>query len=141
MSLCIGEMNYTVIMSGNHSKPFYSQHLMQLLDLSVNIINNVDIPIKMAIHYDIIVEVLLGGIHYQLCGNVVNECQNILLIAKTGQILLTSDVYKLTDQVSTIKLFGTRQILGTEVVLYSITQQVYNNLSDIARQLTAHTVY
>lgn len=141
VSLCISEMNYTVIMSDDHSsKSLHPQHLTQLLDLSINIINTVDGPIKMAIHYGEVVEVLLGGIHYQLCGNVVNECQNILLIAKTSQILLTSDAYKLTGQEPTIKLLGTKQILGTEMVLYSIKRQVYISLSDVAKQLTEHTI-
>ena len=116
LSLCISEMNYTVIMSDK-------QYLTQLLNLSVDIVNNVDVPIKMAMHCGTIFEVLLG-VHYQLCGNVVNECQNILLIVETGQILLTGDVHKLTGQMSTAKPFGTRQILDTELMLYSIRRQV-----------------
>lgn len=43
LSLCINEMNCTVIMSG-------TEHLTKLLDLSANIINAIDIPIKMAIY-------------------------------------------------------------------------------------------
>ena len=113
LSLCINEMNCTVIMSG-------TEHLTKLLNLSANIINAIDVPIKMAVHCGNIYEILLGGIHYQLCGNVVNECQNILSIAETRHILLTGDVYKITGQVSTVKLFGTRQIMDTKLVLYSL---------------------
>ena len=116
LSLCISEMKYTVVMSGK-------QYLTQLLNLSVDIVNAVDTPIKMAMHCGTIFEALLG-VHYQLCGSIVNECQNILLIAETGQILLTGDVYKLTGQMSIAKLFDTRQILDTELMLYSIRRQV-----------------
>ena len=116
LNLCISDMNYTIIMSGK-------QHLTQLLKLSIDIVNTVDTHIKMAMHCGIIYEVLLGGVHYQLCGNVVNECQNILLIVETGQILITGDFYKLTGQVSTAKLFGTRQILDSKLMLYSIRRQ------------------
>lgn len=133
LKVCISEMNYTVIMSDK-------QHLTQLLDLSINIINTMDIPIKMAMHSGITFEVLLGGTHYQLCGNVVNECQNILLIVKTGQILLTGNVYELTGQLPTAKLFGTRKILDTELALYSIRRQVLVGLPDVGRRLTAHTI-
>ena len=131
MRLCISKMNYTVIMSG-------TQHLTQLLDLSFKIMNTVDVPIKMAMHCGIIFEVLLGGINYQLCGNAVNECQNILLIVETGQLLLTSNVYKLTGQVPTVKPF-TRQISNTELVLYPMRRQVFVGSSNVARRLTVHT--
>ena len=134
LSLCISEVNCMVIMSG-------TQHLTKLLDLSANIINAMDTPIKMAVHCGIIFEILLGGLHYQLCGNVVNECQNILSIAETGQILLTGDVYKITGQIPTVKLFGTRQIMDTELVLYSIRRQVFIDSPEDTRELTAHTTY
>ena len=132
LSLCINEINCTVIMTG-------TEHLTKLLNLSTNIINAIDIPIKMAVHCGNIYEILLGGIHYQLCGNVVNECQNILSIAETGHILLTGDIYEITGQVFTVKMFGTRQIMDTELVLYSMKRQVFINLPENASELTTHT--